>query len=154
MTSRTSGSSHGRRARRAEYVVSMPNMYARGILWGKMVLELGDVCTARNERNGFYADLMFKTKGYFSGTYNAIAGRVRRTAGRPSSSGGSSPDARKTNGAGGGANVDLGEITGKWSGVMEYRPAKVRFAFCCPFAGASRDGDARALFLENAIVFC
>ena len=73
--------------RRAEYVVSMPNMYARGILWGKMVLELGDACTARNERNGFYADLTFKTKGYFSGTYNAIAGRVRRTAGRPSSSG-------------------------------------------------------------------
>lgn len=40
----------------------MPNMYARGILWGKMVLELGDSCTARNDRNGYYADLQFKTK--------------------------------------------------------------------------------------------
>ena len=70
----------------AEYVVSMPNMYARGILWGKMVLELGDSCTARNERNGFSAELQFKTKGYFSGTYNAIAGRVRRAAPSPSSS--------------------------------------------------------------------
>lgn len=40
----------------------MPNMYARGILWGKMVLELGDACTARNDRNGYYADLQFKTK--------------------------------------------------------------------------------------------
>ena len=46
----------------AEYIVSMPNMYARGILWGKMVLELGDTCTARNERNGFLADLTFKTR--------------------------------------------------------------------------------------------
>lgn len=45
-----------------EYVISMPNMYARGILWGKMVLELGDSCTARNERNGFLADITFKTK--------------------------------------------------------------------------------------------
>ena len=80
----------------------MPNMYARGILWGKMVLELGDSCTARNERNGYYADIQFKTKGYFSGTYNAIAGRVRRT------------------------NLDLGEISGKWSSTMEYKPSKVR----------------------------
>ena len=45
-----------------EYVISMPNMYARGILWGKMVLELGDSCTAKNERNGFLADITFKTK--------------------------------------------------------------------------------------------
>lgn len=44
----------------------MPNMYARGILWGKMVLELGDACTARNEKNGYYADLQFKTKVRFS----------------------------------------------------------------------------------------
>ena len=40
----------------------MPNMYARGILWGKMVLELGDACTARNERNGLSAELQFTTK--------------------------------------------------------------------------------------------
>lgn len=79
-------------------------MYARGILWGKMVLELGDSCTARNERLGLSADLQFKTKGYFSGTYNSISGRVRRHT----------------------SNTDLGEITGKWSGVMEYKPAKVR----------------------------
>lgn len=46
----------------SEYVISMPNMYARGILWGKMVLELGDSCTAKNENNGFFADLQFKTK--------------------------------------------------------------------------------------------
>jgi oxysterol-binding protein-related protein 8 len=82
----------------------MPNMYARGILWGKMVLELGDTCTARNDRLGLSAELQFKTKGYFSGTYNAIAGKVRKTT----------------------TNTDLGDISGKWSSVMEYKPAKVR----------------------------
>ena len=82
----------------------MPNMYARGILWGKMVLELGDQCIARNERLGLLADIQFKTRGYFSGTYNAIAGRVKRTSG----------------------NTELGEISGKWSSVMEYKPTKVR----------------------------
>lgn len=40
----------------------MPNMYARGILFGKMVLELGDTCTAKNEKHGLYCDLEFKTK--------------------------------------------------------------------------------------------
>ena len=45
-----------------EYVISMPNMYARGILWGRMVLELGDSCTAKNEKNGLSAELSFKTK--------------------------------------------------------------------------------------------
>ena len=46
----------------AEYVITMPNMYARGILFGKMVLELGDTCIAKNEKNGLYCDLEFKTK--------------------------------------------------------------------------------------------
>ena len=88
----------------AEYVISMPNMYARGILWGKMVLELGDTCTARNERLGLSAEMQFKTKGYFTGAYNQIAGKIRKTT----------------------TNTDLGEIPGKWGGVMEYRPTEVR----------------------------
>lgn len=42
--------------------MSMPNMYARGILWGKMFLELGDSCMAKNEQTGHCADIQFKTK--------------------------------------------------------------------------------------------
>lgn len=80
----------------------MPNMYARGILFGKMVLELGDTCTVRNNAHNFHADLEFKTKGFFSGTYNAIAGRVKR------------------------GSTDLGDVSGKWSALMEFKPAKVR----------------------------
>lgn len=83
-----------------EYVITMPNMYARGILFGKMVLELGDNCIAKNEKNSLYCDLEFKTKGFFSGTYNAISGRIRHNS------------------------VDVGEISGRWSHVMDFKSAK------------------------------
>lgn len=79
----------------------MPNMYARGILFGKMVLELGDTCTAKNEKTGMFCDLEFKTKGFFSGTYNAIAGKVRNKS------------------------TEVGEISGKWSTVMDLKNTKV-----------------------------
>ncbi|PPQ90472.1 hypothetical protein CVT25_014990 [Psilocybe cyanescens] len=83
-----------------EYVITMPNMYARGILFGKMVLELGDTCIAKNEKHGLSCDLEFKTKGFFSGTYNALAGRVRKNS------------------------TDVGEVSGRWSHVMEIKNHK------------------------------
>ncbi|KDR84747.1 hypothetical protein GALMADRAFT_286682 [Galerina marginata CBS 339.88] len=83
-----------------EYVITMPNMYARGILFGKMVLELGDTCIAKNEKHGLSCELEFKTKGFFSGTYNALAGRVRRNS------------------------TEVGEVSGRWSHVMEIKNAK------------------------------
>jgi len=86
----------------AEYVITMPNMYARGILFGKMVLELGDTCIAKNEKHNLFCDLEFKTKGFFSGTYNAIAGRVRRNS------------------------TDIGEVSGRWTHLMEFRDVRVR----------------------------
>jgi hypothetical protein len=83
-----------------EYVITMPNMYARGILFGKMVLELGDTCVARNDKNGITCDLEFKTKGFFSGTYNAILGKVRNKS------------------------TDVGEVSGRWSHVMDFKSSK------------------------------
>lgn len=44
------------------YVISMPNMFARGILFGKMVIELGDTCTAKCEKLQLTAEIEFKTK--------------------------------------------------------------------------------------------
>ncbi|KAF9457467.1 hypothetical protein BDZ94DRAFT_1273071 [Collybia nuda] len=83
-----------------EYVITMPNMYARGILFGKMVLELGDTCMAKNEKHGMFCDLDFKTKGFFSGTYNALTGRVRRNS------------------------TDIGEVSGRWSHIMDFKYTK------------------------------
>ncbi|KAG5288813.1 oxysterol-binding protein [Histoplasma capsulatum G186AR] len=59
------------------YIVTQPNMYARGILWGKMKYELGDHSVIRCPENNLSADIEFKTKGYFSGTYNAIGGMIK-----------------------------------------------------------------------------
>jgi len=46
----------------SDYLITMPAMYARGILFGKMVLELGDSCVIKNERTGMSCDIEFKTK--------------------------------------------------------------------------------------------
>ncbi|EER29607.1 oxysterol binding protein, putative [Coccidioides posadasii C735 delta SOWgp] len=66
---------HGER-----YIVTQPNMYARGILFGKMKYELGDHSYVRCPENNLVADVEFKTKGYFSGTYNAIGGSIKNEA--------------------------------------------------------------------------
>ena len=52
-------------------------MYARGILFGKMKYELGDHSFVRCPENSLSADIDFKTKGYFGGTYNAIGGVIK-----------------------------------------------------------------------------
>jgi hypothetical protein len=57
-------------------------MYARGILFGKMKYELGDHSFVRCPELGLSADIEFKTKGYFSGTYNAIGGTIKDDTGR------------------------------------------------------------------------
>src|ERR1700738_4411361 len=50
----------------------------RGILFGRMKLELGDHSFVRCEKTGLVADIEFKTKGFISGTYNAITGKIKR----------------------------------------------------------------------------
>jgi hypothetical protein len=55
-------------------------MYARGILFGKMKYELGDHSYVRCPELGLMADIEFKTKGYFGGTYNAIGGVIKEIA--------------------------------------------------------------------------
>ncbi|TGO69433.1 hypothetical protein BOTNAR_0011g00500 [Botryotinia narcissicola] len=59
------------------YILTQPNMYARGILFGKMKYELGDHSFVRCPELGLTADIEFKTKGYFGGTYNAIGGSIK-----------------------------------------------------------------------------
>ncbi|CAG8756415.1 3255_t:CDS:2, partial [Racocetra fulgida] len=44
------------------YRITMPNFYARGILFGKMVMELGDKTTIRCEKNDLLCELQFQTK--------------------------------------------------------------------------------------------
>ncbi|KAI1402374.1 Oxysterol-binding protein [Hypoxylon fuscum] len=60
-----------------QYWLTQPNMYARGILFGNMKYELGDHSVVRCPELGLTADVDFKTKGWVSGTYNAIGGTIR-----------------------------------------------------------------------------
>ncbi|KAL1843759.1 hypothetical protein VTJ49DRAFT_140 [Mycothermus thermophilus] len=59
------------------YYLTQPNMYARGILFGKMKYELGDHSYVRCPETGLSADIEFKVKGWVSGTYNAIGGFIK-----------------------------------------------------------------------------
>lgn len=74
-------------------------MYARGILFGKMKYELGDHSFVRCPEHGLVADIEFKTKGYFGGTYNAIGGVIRNER----------------------SGETLYELSGMWSGEMVAR---------------------------------
>ena len=79
-------------------------MYARGILFGKMKYELGDHSFVRCPETHLSADIEFKTKGYFSGTYNAIGGFIKNDA----------------------TGETLYEISGMWNEEMTIRNVQVR----------------------------
>ena len=70
-----------------------------------MKYELGDHSYVRCPEHNLLADIEFKTKGYFGGTYNALGGVIK--------------------------NVNTGEIlyelSGMWSGEMILRDVAVRF---------------------------
>lgn len=62
------------------YVVTQPNVYCRGILFGKLRYELGDHMYIKCAKTGYEADIEFKTKGFIGGTYDAIEGFVKKTS--------------------------------------------------------------------------
>ncbi|KAJ8664063.1 hypothetical protein O0I10_000341 [Lichtheimia ornata] len=60
------------------YEILMPNMYARGILFGTMTIELGDSSRVRCVTSDLVCDLEFKTKGFFSGQWNSVVGKIKK----------------------------------------------------------------------------
>ena len=101
-------------------------MYARGILFGKMKYELGDHSFVRCPELGLVADVEFKTKGYFGGTYNAIGGTIKNeNTGEP-----------------------LFELGGIWSGEMVCKDVKVQrmFPIQCRLLTLPIDWQKRSTF--------
>lgn len=86
-----------------KYVLTQPNMYVRGILFGKMRIELGDHMIIKAPQ--FQADIEFKTKGFISGTYDAIEGVIKDYN-----------------------NSEYYKITGKWNDVMYIQDLKNKTA--------------------------
>lgn len=81
------------------YTLTQPNVYCRGILFGKLRYELGDHMLIKCTATGLEADIDFKTKGFLGGTYDSIEGVVKNS---------------KT-------SETLYVISGKWNGVMEIK---------------------------------
>ncbi|CDO94508.1 unnamed protein product [Kluyveromyces dobzhanskii CBS 2104] len=79
-----------------KYTLTQPNMYARGILFGKMKLELGDHMLIKGPK--YQVDIEFKTKGFISGTYDAIEGTIKDYNGK-----------------------EYYEISGKWNDLIYYK---------------------------------
>lgn len=86
------------------FTLSQPNMYARGILFGGLKFELGDHLIIKSSSSNLIADIEFKTKGFISGTYNAINGIIEDSD----------------------SNNKLYEITGKWNEVMTIKDLKTK----------------------------
>jgi hypothetical protein len=80
----------------ADSFITQPNMYARGILFGKMKYELGDHAVVRCPETGLEVDIEFKVKGWVGGTYNAIGGYIRESQ----------------------SGKNLYELSGFWNGEM------------------------------------
>ncbi len=85
-----------------KYSLTQPNMYARGILFGKFKYEMGDHSIVKCPSTGLIADVEFKTKGFISGTYNAIFGEIKNES----------------------TGEVLYELTGKWNEVMEIKDVR------------------------------
>lgn len=87
-------------------------MYARGILFGKMKYELGDQSFVRCPELDLVAEVDFKTKGWVSGTYNAIGGVIKHES----------------------TGEVLYELSGLWNEEMYITDVRVRaiWALCGP----------------------
>lgn len=59
------------------YVLTWPNVYARGILFGSLTLEMGGKVSIECDDSGYHAEVEFKTKGMFGGEYNLIEGKIK-----------------------------------------------------------------------------
>lgn len=83
-----------------KYTFTQPNVYARGILFGKMRIELGDHMIIKGPNH--IADIEFKTKGFVSGSYDVIEGTIKDIN----------------------TNKTLYEISGKWNDIIYIKDSK------------------------------
>lgn len=64
------------------YTITNPNVYARGVMFGRMYLEIGDVARISCESTGLFCEINFKVKvGHASLILGLLLGHVRRGGG-------------------------------------------------------------------------
>jgi hypothetical protein len=64
------------------YTITFPTAYARGILWGTLLMEMGGTVYITCDKTGLQSEIEFKTKPYFGGGYNYVAGKIKETSGK------------------------------------------------------------------------
>eukprot|EP00760_Papus_ankaliazontas_P025521 PhM_4_TR2761/c0_g1_i1/m.12919 len=84
------------------YYFTMPTIYVRGLVFGKLLLELGGKAEITCPAHGLQVDIDFKVKGYFTGEYNAVVGGIFYTK-----KGYKNPEV---------------VFSGKWNEVMHFHP--------------------------------
>mmetsp|Transcript_24901 Transcript_24901/g.41004 ORF Transcript_24901/g.41004 Transcript_24901/m.41004 type:complete len:548 (-) Transcript_24901:759-2402(-) len=60
-----------------DYVMNWPNYYARGLIIGRLLMEIGGSVTIRCRKTNLCCNLDFRTKGFFTGEYNRVKGSIK-----------------------------------------------------------------------------
>ncbi len=60
------------------YVCDWPNVYARGIIFGRLIMEMGGKTSITCKKTGLTTELDFKTKPFFGGEYNVVSARIKK----------------------------------------------------------------------------
>lgn len=83
------------------YVITWPSVYARGIIFGRLLMEMGGKTSISCMKTGLSADIDFKTKPFFGGEYNVVSANIKK---------------KKTT---------IYQIRGKWNDKLFIRPKKL-----------------------------
>ena len=60
------------------YTFTFPVVYARGLLWGTLAMELGGNIYIKCDTTGYRSDIEFKVRGFFGGEPNLISGKISK----------------------------------------------------------------------------
>jgi len=83
------------------YVCTWPNVYARGIIFGRLLMEMGGKTTISCKKTGLVTEVEFKAKPFFGGEYNVVSARIKKKS------------------------TTLYQIRGKWNDKIFIRPKKL-----------------------------
>eukprot|EP01111_Echinosteliopsis_oligospora_P003642 TRINITY_DN1571_c0_g1_i1.p1 TRINITY_DN1571_c0_g1~~TRINITY_DN1571_c0_g1_i1.p1 ORF type:complete len:431 (+),score=100.70 TRINITY_DN1571_c0_g1_i1:292-1584(+) len=85
------------------YTVTFPSVYARGILFGTLLMEMCGVVKIECPQTGLRSEIEFKAKPLWGGEYNCVSGKIRNTK-----------------------KATLYTITGKWDGKLDITDNSVK----------------------------
>ncbi|KAL0478147.1 hypothetical protein AKO1_013084 [Acrasis kona] len=60
------------------YSCTWANIYARGVIFGKLIMEVGGKTSISCKKTGMSAEIDFKTKPMFGGEYNGVSAKIKK----------------------------------------------------------------------------